>query len=687
MDRAKKKRATGKVQNPFEQLTTWKIFLILAGMVLLLYGQSISFGFSWFDDDAILLRNQEYVSDHGNLFASMLRDAEFREQSMELYRPLQNFTFILDATISGFRPGMFHFTNLLIHFLICAVAFLLFTELGFSRIIAMLGSILLAIHPVFAFTVSWLPARGDLLLAFWTLCSIYFFIRFIKHRRNPHLVFHIFAFAMAVLSKESGIIIPFIALFYYLFIHKTHQWERWQVIASLAYAVILIPYFHLRSQAIADIRPGAFGPLPLLHNLPVIPETLLKFFVPYPIVALPFYDTLRTMAGMIVIALLIIMAFRQKRDNNMWIAGAGWFLAFTLPSMLYRPDWSDYIYDYIVHRSYLPLIGILLIVMLIFRNLGDKLIRPPWSRVTIVMVLLFMVLSFNFSRTFRSPISFWEYAVKTNPASPFAHTYLGGACFFAGKPLEAIESYNKAISLKSDFREAVLNRGITLASIGEHQKAISDFTSYLELQPEDTMVLAYRAASYIETGNFSDAKADLNILTEQGQQTEKILYQAGLSNLLTKEYAAAGRHFDKLLRTSPSKPQYLRVAALTDLMLGNAEGAVDKYEQVLAIESPNQNTLSNLGYALYEKGEYQRALNQFDKGLSLGRESLSLNLGLMLCFDALGKQGELKAARNRSTILNGGIALSPEGLSMLEEQGYLFTEKQKRALNKILETR
>ncbi|MFO7722514.1 MAG: tetratricopeptide repeat protein [Bacteroidales bacterium] len=674
-------------QRLFQRLHTPQILAILAGLIILIYGQSIGFQFSWFDDDAILLRNQAYVSDPGNLLPAMMRDAEFREKSMELYRPLQNVSFIIDATLSGFRPGMFHFTNLLLHFLVCAIAFLLFTELGFGRAVAMLGSVILAIHPVFAFTVSWIPARGDLLLALWTLFSLLFFIRYLKYRKSYQLILHLAGFAMALLSKESGIIIPFIALFYYLFIYSSKHWGRWQIITILAYVIIMIPYFYLRSGAIADIRPGAFGAGPLLQNLPVIPETLLKFFIPYPIVALPFYDSLRTAGGLIFLGLLIYLALKQKRDSALWIAGAGWFLAFTLPSMLYRPDWSAYIYDYIIHRSYLPLIGILLLLLLIIRNVGEKLMVLPWSRLTISIILLFIALSFSFSRTFRNPMSFWEYAVSTNPESPFAHTYLGGAYFFSEQPLKAIQSYDKAIALKPDFREAVLNRGITLASVGEHKKAINDFSNYLILLPGDTMTLAYRAASYIETGNYDDAKADLAILHNAGQVTEKTLYQSGLSNLLTGDYEAAKGYLDQLLIQSPSKTQYLKVAALADLMQGDADGAISKYLQVLAQESPNQNTLSNLGYAFLEKSEHTMALSYFERALALGNESLSLNLGLLLCYDALGRNEDLKEAMERTTLLNGGIPLTPERFRDLDNQGYLFTQKQKRALEKILKAR
>ena len=130
---------------------TGGVALILAAVVLLLYGHTLKFGFTWFDDDAILLRNQAFVSEISNTGQAFLRDAEFRPKSMELYRPLQNVTFMMDAAMGGYdHPGVFHFTNLLLHFLASFLLFLLMKRLGFSVRLSLLGSLILAIHPVFA---------------------------------------------------------------------------------------------------------------------------------------------------------------------------------------------------------------------------------------------------------------------------------------------------------------------------------------------------------------------------------------------------------------------------------------------------------------------------------------------------------------------------------------------------------
>jgi protein O-mannosyl-transferase len=653
---------------------------LLVGLVLLVYGQTLSFNFSWFDDEAILLRNQDYISDVSNLIPSATRDAEFHEKTIELYRPLQNMSFIVDAWVGGFSAGSFHFSNMMLHLFTVLMLFLLLIRLKFSMLISFVGAAMLAVHPVFAFAVAWLPARGDLLLAFWSITSIYFFIRFLDGRKAKWLLLHLIAFFFAMLSKETAVVLIPLLICYYLLFQKDRRWELWQGISGGVYSGILILYFLMRNNAIAEVRGGTFGIMPLLQNLPVMPETLLKFLIPYPIVALPFYTLVPTVAGILLGGLLIFLAWKSTGNNRIFLFGAAWFLGFTAPSMFYRPDWSDYIYDYLIHRSYLPLTGIIVIISGLLVRLEPHMIRRPWVLIPSGVFVLFVALSFSLAGQFRDPLSFWSYAVKTNPQSPFAHTYLGGAWFFSENPGKAIESYNRALALKPDFSEALLNRGITLASAGNHANAITDFNNYLLKLPDDTMVLRYRAASLMEQSAFDTALMDLKQLMDQGDRSAKTLYQYSICLLMTGNYVESGNTLGQLLETSPNTTSYLKIAALTDLMTGNPDQAIAKHQQVLALEGSTANSLANLGFAYWEKGLYEMALETFQKSYAIDSASLSVRLGLMITWHALGRKDKVMQFKQQSIEVLPDLARGESAIVSLERQGYLFTPKQRATL-------
>jgi len=249
---------------------------------------------------------------------------------------------------------------------------------------------------------------------------------------------------------------------------------------------------------------------------------------------------------------------------------------------------------------------------------------------------------------------------------------------------EAVASYDQALAIKPDLREAILNRGITLASMGEHQRALTDFDSCLSISPKDTMVLRYRAVSLSETGNFRAALKDLDLLVSLGDTLARTRFQWGLASLLSGEYHRAATIFNELLLKEPGNQQYLRMGALSALMDGNANKAVERYRQVIAITAPDQNAFANLGYALWEQGAYAEALAAFKQALAKGPEDLSINLGLLITYRKLGDQKSLQETLVRTYILNPDLRKFDETIEKLTREGYLFTPAQIGVLGSML---
>ncbi len=660
-----------------------KVILLLMALVLVVYGQTLSFGFTWFDDDAILLRNHSYISDLSNLPEAVIRDAEFTKKNIELYRPLQNVTFILDASIGGFKGGVFHFTNMMIHLGAVLLLFFLLLMMRFPVLLSGLGAAILAVHPVFVFTVCWLPARGDLLLAFWSLLAFWFFLKFLERRQVKWLWWNLLAFTFALFSKETALMLVPLCVIWYLQLKPKPFWQRWQWIPVTGYSLALLLYLYLRSLAIYDVKEGAMGIIPFVQNLPVLPETLLKFFVPYPLPALPFYSVAATIGGIAVVILLTILVVRGKHQSPLLLFGVLWFLLFNLPAMLYRPDWSDYIYDYIIHRSYLPLIGIIFALITFLNRWHTSLSSGKYLRVVALVLFVFMLMSFSFSRIFRDPLPFWRYAVKTNPESSFTHKYLGGALFLEDRLEEAIQSYNRSLELKPDFEEARLNRGIALAANGAHAGAIEDFTFYLDNNPLDTMILRYRILSLMELADYQAALPDLILLRAEGDRSVRMQYSLGVCYLLTGQYPEAREVMNDLLAREPNNVGFLRIGGLADLVAGYPDQAIDRYLKVLTMD-PSYNTLSNLGYAYWETGRYNEALDHFQRAEALQPGSFAIHIGKMLSFYALGRLPEMRQSLAEAMEINPVFNDGPSALETLKGEGYLFTPAQTRAIRTIM---
>jgi tetratricopeptide (TPR) repeat protein len=71
-----------------------------------------------------------------------------------------------------------------------------------------------------------------------------------------------------------------------------------------------------------------------------------------------------------------------------------------------------------------------------------------------------------------------------------------------GKLEEAIEAYNKALSIKPDYAEAYNNMGVALQDQGKLEEAIEAYTKALSIKPD--YAEAHRNLSFIKKYKVSD---------------------------------------------------------------------------------------------------------------------------------------------------------------------------------------
>lgn len=152
------------------------------------------------------------------------------------------------------------------------------------------------------------------------------------------------------------------------------------------------------------------------------------------------------------------------------IFGGAWFLLFLLPGLV-RPDTLAMTPEFLEHRAYLPMIGILIVLLeldflksLDFRNKKHLLIA------TLFLITL-LGLNLNHSRSFKDSFNYWQKAVQTSPHSAFAHKQLGVALLEKARTGEAENEYLKALELNSGELFVNYNLGIINLKKGKYKEA------------------------------------------------------------------------------------------------------------------------------------------------------------------------------------------------------------------------
>ena len=99
------------------------------------------------------------------------------------------------------------------------------------------------------------------------------------------------------------------------------------------------------------------------------------------------------------------------------------------------------------------------------------------------------------------------HAVALNPKLPRAYSLRGVAEREAGRPLEALEDFTRAVKLEPNL-ENLFQRASTYQLLGRHALAIADLTAAIQISPQEPHFYYARALSEAALGNAAAARSD-----------------------------------------------------------------------------------------------------------------------------------------------------------------------------------
>jgi hypothetical protein len=196
-------------------LSSWHPFAWFALIGLLVYGQTLFFGFSYLDDNVLIVDHIKDLTNFANIGRFFQEDVfHLMGWSAAYYRPLLTLSFMANAIFAGLHPFLYHLTNVLIHIVVTCFIFQLLLKLGFRRVKVFCLSFLFLIHPVVVQAVAWLPGRNDSLLAFFAVPSFIFFLNYLEKHKRGDYAWHLVFFLCALLTKETAIALPVVCFFF-----------------------------------------------------------------------------------------------------------------------------------------------------------------------------------------------------------------------------------------------------------------------------------------------------------------------------------------------------------------------------------------------------------------------------------------------------------------------------------------
>lgn len=517
------------------------------------YARSLFFDFTYFDDNVLILDNLPFLQDVRNIGTAFTMEVfHILHGSAAYYRPLLTISFMPDALIGGSAPFLYHFTNIGIHLIASCLVYKLLRTLAYAKEVALFASLLFVVHPVLTQAVAWIPGRNDSLMTIFVLAAFITCIHYAQSKKALSYRLSLLFFTCALFTKETALVIPVIFLFYLI----AHGSVNKSVITKLGSGFITIGVLWaiLRHFALKNPIPMTMQDMiqSIFNNAPASIQLLGKVFFPFNLSVLPIIRDTTFVWGtiasitilVIVLAEFVLYTKSRKKNIMMMLFGVVWFVAFLFPSFI-RPN-PTVVADFIEHRLYLPIIGIL--IFLIESRISILLSKIPKEIVYgtgILLILLFSITTLIHGNNFSDKLTFWQNAAKNSPHSPLAQRNLGAMYFLENEFELAEEYFKKSLTLNANEQMAHNNLGLIYMNRGQLKEAEDEYKIELRINPYYDNAHFNLGLLYYKMGNIKDAVA---------------LWKRTLE--INPDYVDAQRAIDASENTQPQKLELRRDSLL-----------------------------------------------------------------------------------------------------------------------------
>jgi len=207
--------------------------------------------------------------------------------TIKSFRPIINFSFLVDYFTWGTNPFGFHLTNIIFHILNAVLIFLILIYIFRSKWLGFSCALLFLVFPTNYESVGWIAGRTDIICTFFYLLSLLFLLLYVKNKNKYLFLFLTFSFyTLSIFSKEIGITFPIIGYlicYFYLKynLETTNKLFNKKTTAQIA-LLFLVPlvYLFLRKLSMGEIIGGYY----FMKSSPLNPskDNLYDFlFLPY----------------------------------------------------------------------------------------------------------------------------------------------------------------------------------------------------------------------------------------------------------------------------------------------------------------------------------------------------------------------------------------------------------------------
>ncbi len=604
------------------------LILVITG--ILIYSNSFDASFQ-FDDNFHIIKEDGFSSYEN--FGNIHRWLNINKRS------LSTLTLAINYNIHGYDVFGYHLVNLIIHILSSCLLFLLINQilrsetLGNKKIhenrhlIAFFCSLLFLIHPVQTQAVTYIIQRMTSMAGLFYIMSVYFYLKgrysLFNDKKDYSVLFIILAVVSAIagiLSKQTALTIPIAWLLIELFFIRNKKGKPCTkyLISGLFIIVIAFVAFILLRKLPAETKEiGRYEYL--ITQFRVIIKYIQLSILPiqqnidydFPI-SHSLWGTRELLNLLLIIALIIAGVILYKK-HRLFSFGIFWFLLTLSVESSIIPI-KDVIFE---HRLYLPVMGIILVLVCFLFNVLSKTRISYFIIVMMCISLFYGILTYARNEVWKTDILLWEDAVKKSPNKARVHFKLGMAKLKKSDYNGALTQFTKTIQLDSCFWEAYYNRGILRMNQRDYKNAIEDFSKFVNNNPSLPDAHNRLGKAKYLSGDIDGAIDEFTKAIDLDSSHYNAYLNRGNANIMNRDLKGAIDDFNKSIYYNKNNPIAFNNKGQVFIYFNQPDSALFYFNLAIKTNPQYAKAYFNRGFLLLNVNKTKQALNDFNKAIEI----------------------------------------------------------------------
>jgi tetratricopeptide (TPR) repeat protein len=582
--------------------------LLLTLGVTLIYSNSLDGEFQY-DDLQITDRPNLHVTELN--IESLKGTLYWTPNQKRIYRPLPCLTLGLNYYFGRENPFGYNIVNITIHIL-CSIAVYIFlqTLLSIPGIrpyfaakhryeIAVIATFLFAFHPIQTNVVTYIIQRMTSMAALFYIISVtgYIFFRMqtLKSgkgtfiRKYAGLLIAIISGTCSFLSKENAAFLPIAILlvdylFFYNLFDEDQKKKLKRIYAVSIFLLLAVIAYAGTGRIMGYIHGYGHRDFSLIERL--LTEPRIVFFYIY-LLFIPNVGLLNlnhdilisksivnppdTLIALLGIVLFVITAFVSRKKYNLFSFVIVWYLGnLIIESTIIS---LELIYE---HRTYLPGVLVFFLMSFCLVYVSTKILKNK-KAILLTSFLLILYGNGTYLRNFvfSTPFSLWYDVVQKSPNLARAHANLGKAYMDLGYYLEAKEELEKAVKIKPDMIEPLVNLGNLC---------------FDKLEMKDEAMALFKRAQRLDS--------------------ESILGRMALGGAYfkLKEYKMAEHYFDVVVKRLNFFVPAINNLGVVKVRLEKKDEAIDVFQYGIRMDPTYEKLYLNLAKLYSDENRYAEAI-------------------------------------------------------------------------------